>query len=58
MRKEAWSQVALYIAKTTHAFVEGGKKTITIPYLLSKLDAATYLVGYAGKTHCIALICI
>jgi hypothetical protein len=36
MRKEAWSQVALYIAKTTHLFVEGGKKTLLIPYFLSK----------------------
>jgi hypothetical protein len=32
MRKEAWSRVALYIAKATHAFVEGGKKTLLIPY--------------------------
>jgi hypothetical protein len=32
MRKEAWLQVALYIAEATHAFVEGGKKTIVIPY--------------------------
>jgi hypothetical protein len=32
MRKEALSRVALYIAKATHAFVEGGKKTIIIPY--------------------------
>jgi hypothetical protein len=32
MRKEAWSQVALYIAKATHAFMEGGKKTLLIPY--------------------------
>jgi hypothetical protein len=32
MRKKAWSRVALYIAKATHAFVEGGKKTIVIPY--------------------------
>jgi hypothetical protein len=32
MRKEAWSRVALYIAKATHAFMERGKKTIVIPY--------------------------
>jgi hypothetical protein len=32
MRKEALSRVALYIAKATHAFVEGGKKTLLIPY--------------------------
>jgi hypothetical protein len=34
MRKEAWPWVALYTAKATHAFVEGGKKTIVIPYFL------------------------
>jgi hypothetical protein len=34
MRKEAWSWVALYIAKATHAFVEGGTKTLLIPYFL------------------------
>jgi hypothetical protein len=32
MRKDALSPGALYIAKATHAFVEGGKKTIVIPY--------------------------
>jgi hypothetical protein len=32
MRKEAWSRVALYIAKATHAFMEGGKKTLLITY--------------------------
>jgi hypothetical protein len=32
MRKEALSWVALYIAKATHAFMEGGKKTLLIPY--------------------------
>jgi hypothetical protein len=32
MRKEALSWVALYIAKATHAFIEGVKKTILIPY--------------------------
>jgi hypothetical protein len=32
MRKEALLRVALYIAKATHAFVEGGKKTLLIPY--------------------------
>jgi hypothetical protein len=36
MRKQALSQVALYIAKATHALVEGGKKTLLIPYFLSK----------------------
>jgi hypothetical protein len=36
MRKEAWSRVALYIAKATHAFMDGGKKTLLIPYFLSK----------------------
>jgi hypothetical protein len=36
MRKEAFSQVALYIAKATHAFKEGGKKILLIPYFLSK----------------------
>jgi hypothetical protein len=34
MRKEAWSWVALYIAKATYAFVEGAKKTLLIPYFL------------------------
>jgi hypothetical protein len=33
MRKEAWSRVKLYIAKATHAFMEGGKKTLLISYL-------------------------
>jgi hypothetical protein len=33
-RKEALSRVVLYIAKATHAFVEGGKKTLLIPYFL------------------------
>jgi hypothetical protein len=32
MRKEGWSRVALYIDNATHAFVEGGKKTLLIPY--------------------------
>jgi hypothetical protein len=32
MRKEALLRVALYIAKATPAFVEGGKKTLLIPY--------------------------
>jgi hypothetical protein len=32
IRKEALSRVALYIAKETHAFMEGGKKTLLIPY--------------------------
>jgi hypothetical protein len=36
MRKEVLSWVALYIAKATHAFVEVGKKTLLIPYFLSK----------------------
>jgi hypothetical protein len=36
MRKEALSQVASYIAMATHAFVEGGKKTLHISYFLSK----------------------
>jgi hypothetical protein len=33
-QKVAWSWVALYIAKATHAFVEGGKKPLLIPYFL------------------------
>jgi hypothetical protein len=32
MRKDAWSRVKLYIAKATHAFIEGGKKTLLISY--------------------------
>jgi hypothetical protein len=32
MRKEALSRSALHIAKVTHTFVEGGKKTSLIPY--------------------------
>jgi hypothetical protein len=32
MRTEVLSRVALYIAKATHAFVEGGKKTLLIQY--------------------------
>jgi hypothetical protein len=34
MRKEAWSRVALYIAKATHDFTKGGKKTLLILYFL------------------------
>jgi hypothetical protein len=36
MSKNATTQVSLYIAKTMHAFVKGGKKTIKIPHFLSK----------------------
>jgi hypothetical protein len=32
MRKETLSRAALHIAKVTHTFVEGGKKTSLIPY--------------------------
>jgi hypothetical protein len=32
MSKDARAWVSLYIAKATHAFVQGGKKTIKIPY--------------------------
>jgi hypothetical protein len=32
MRKEAWIRVALYIAKATHTFMEGGKRTLIITY--------------------------
>jgi hypothetical protein len=42
MRKEALSRVALYIAKATLAFVEGGKKTLLIPYFLSKFHMCFY----------------
>jgi hypothetical protein len=38
MRKEAMSRVALHIAKANNAFVEGGKKTLLIPYFLSKFQ--------------------
>jgi hypothetical protein len=34
--KDARARVSLYIAKAIHAFVQGGKKTIMIPYFLSK----------------------
>jgi autotransporter adhesin len=30
--KDARAQVSMYIAKATHAFMQGGKKTIKIPY--------------------------
>jgi hypothetical protein len=36
MSKDVHAWVSLYIAKAIHAFVQGGKKTIKIPYLLSK----------------------
>jgi hypothetical protein len=36
MSKNARARVSLYIAKAIHAFVKGGKKTIKIPYFLSK----------------------
>jgi hypothetical protein len=36
MIKDARARVSLYIAKAIHAFVQGGKKTIKIPYFLSK----------------------
>jgi hypothetical protein len=32
IRKEALSRVALYITKATHAFVQGGRKTLLILY--------------------------
>jgi hypothetical protein len=32
MSKEARARVSLYIAKEIHAFIQGGKKTIKIPY--------------------------
>jgi hypothetical protein len=34
MSKDAKAQVSLYIAKAIHVFVQGGKKTIKIPYFL------------------------
>jgi hypothetical protein len=36
MTKDARARVSLYIAKAIHAFVREGKKTIKIPYFLSK----------------------
>jgi hypothetical protein len=36
MTKDTRAQVSLYIAKGIHAFVQEGKKTIKIPYFLSK----------------------
>jgi hypothetical protein len=36
MTKDARARVSLYIAKAIHAFVQEGKKTIKIPYFLSK----------------------
>jgi hypothetical protein len=36
MSKNARVRVSLYIAMVMHAFVKGGKKTINIPYFLSK----------------------
>jgi hypothetical protein len=36
MIKDARARASLYIAKAIHAFVQGGKKTIKIPYFLSK----------------------
>jgi hypothetical protein len=32
MSKDAKARVSLYIAKPIHVFVQGGKKTIKIPY--------------------------
>jgi hypothetical protein len=32
MSKDAKARVSFYIAKAIHAFVQGGKKTIKIPY--------------------------
>jgi hypothetical protein len=36
MSKDARAWVSLYIAKAIHAFVQGSKKTIKIPYFLGK----------------------
>jgi hypothetical protein len=36
MTKDARAWVSFYIAKAIHAFVQEGKKTIKIPYFLSK----------------------
>jgi hypothetical protein len=36
MTKDARTWVSLYIAKAIHVFVQEGKKTIKIPYFLSK----------------------
>jgi hypothetical protein len=36
MIKDTRAWVSLYIAKAIHAFVQEGKKTIKIPYFLSK----------------------
>jgi hypothetical protein len=35
MSKDAKVRVSLYIAKAIHAFVQGGKKTIKIPYIFN-----------------------
>jgi hypothetical protein len=52
MRKEAWSRVALYIAKTTLAFVGGGKKTIVIPYFFKVSFTCTF--SFALKYICLS----
>jgi hypothetical protein len=36
MTKDTRARILLYIAKAIHAFVQEGKKTIMIPYFLSK----------------------
>jgi hypothetical protein len=36
MTKDARAHVSLYIAKAIHAFMQEGKKTIKIPFFLSK----------------------
>jgi hypothetical protein len=36
MSNDARAWVSLYIAKAIHAFMQGGKKTVKIPYFLSK----------------------
>jgi hypothetical protein len=38
MRKEALLSVALYIARVTHAFMEGAKKTLLIPHIFKQVS--------------------
>jgi hypothetical protein len=40
MSKDSKSWVSLYIAKTIQAFVQGGKKTINISYILRYVSPA------------------
>jgi hypothetical protein len=38
MIKDAMAWLSLYIAKEIHAFMQGGKKTIKIPYFLKEVS--------------------